>query len=655
MCIRDSIERISNQIDDTVILEVYNINDELQEVIRSDIKDGIIGDFKFTYDNKGSKSCTINLIKRPNIDIVANSIIKIKFNARYIYTGYLKEPVLVSENRNRYSFKLQGLAFLLRNLTTTNIRIPFRLRGSNYREADVDINTGEQIDSIFSFLRGTHVTDIVTFLYHNVIVKNAHIGLREIEFNRYTLRTDYTVQNRSLEKLLQVLADLLDYKYGVDGGGDFYFSSKDRALKKTFFEIHTPASIKTVLNTDNLINQVRIINPGPDAETSIDFIGRDDESVNTYGVKNRVYDLGGLLGREDIQALADTIIREFSQPNSFITVKNIPIKEFKDLLVDGVYRYILSNELTTELLVKWTDYFPDDLSQNDSIFQPVLSSTRINDLIGIINSGFWRFGQRPSVDNYERIAQGYSRSTFSNVRIETLNRFNNLFSLRVDTTNFGLRNTTRPYILIPIPILRNGITYNKNRENEDLEIENTYSRVLRTDANFRNKLLKASWVFPIEKLHFNVLANNRCFIDIWLLDMSREETGNIIDLKHTNIINYIVFDTVRIGTLNRWVRVELDLDSRRSAYNSLSNTTFNVMFFIIRHDDLPAQSSGRVYLDNISIDYYKQETIEERFYRASTQFKSTGIFQSLELGRETPKIENYLKAVTDIAGDTLNG
>ena len=324
--------RIADTDSISALVSIYNKNNILIGTIRGDVETPIIDKIEFIIDAKGCRGGKLVLSKQPNFFIQPFAIVRFFLygNPRPVYTGYLKSPERTG-SRKTYEYGLQGLIFRLKDLSLEGVDIPDSLSAKD--------SSNQPIPS--SFAAGTNISDIVSWIVENVVIKNIPVVFdsREIIIGERITTTNFIVGKDSVSKVFDTLAILANYDWGIDVAGVFYFRPKNSSeVKRALIEGYKSGEFSVKENTDRIVNKWTVTRKtGGVGGWSIGAIANDETSIARFGRKEKSYQVPGFFDVDDCEVIASGLLAQSKDPSSYVKIKNYVLTSRNDVLEPGFY------------------------------------------------------------------------------------------------------------------------------------------------------------------------------------------------------------------------------------------------------------------------------------------------------------------------------
>lgn len=288
--------------------------------IRTDIKNTIVRELKFTLDEKGCADFTLTLNSLPDFPLLPISLVTINIGNDDFnwYTGQLEYAPEEGTFRKEYVYKGFGLRKLL-----------------------------DRVSAETTYTAPQDVGLIVSDLVQNYVAVETPIGYNaaKIETNTGVLiASDNELSQAKLEKVFDTYAKMANARWGVDGDGEFYFETKSSTVLRNYFVGYEFAEFEPEQNTDDIKNSIFVQRQSGKGSGgsgwAVAYIANDTTSQAKYGVRELKYQMPGFFSDSDCALVGDKLLAELKDPKTYAKVKDIPVLSVDSYINRGVHRFI---------------------------------------------------------------------------------------------------------------------------------------------------------------------------------------------------------------------------------------------------------------------------------------------------------------------------
>ena len=289
--------------------------------IRTDVQKSIVQSLEFTLDEHGCSDFILKLNKLPDFPIPPFSILSVSIaNTPYNwYSGEIAYKDDQGTQQDVYEFRGVGVREYLKTLRADTI-----------------------------YLTGIDVGEIVQDLAETWVAPYAPINYNSSKIDTTAgviLANDIELSKHPLEKVLQTLADMAGYDWGVDGDNDLYFLDKSKTVKKTYFVGYDIQKFEPKLNLSGVKNVITMQRQqgaaAGGAGWSVAGIYNDTASVKKYGRKELNYQIPGYFADDEADVIGNALLEEKKDPKYSASMRGLILKGGDQYLELGNYKFIL--------------------------------------------------------------------------------------------------------------------------------------------------------------------------------------------------------------------------------------------------------------------------------------------------------------------------
>lgn len=303
---------------------ITSVSGALVGKIRTDIQYSSVVSLDFTLDDMGCADFRLRLNRLPEFPILPFSILEVTIGeaSEPHYKGEITYPDDIGTQREFFEFRGFGLRNYLKGL-----------------KADTDFSAGTDVGEVIDELAQTWIAPFAPINYNSskIDTSTGVILASDIELGKYFLN-----------KILDTLADMANYNWGVDGNGDFFWEPKTSSTVKTLFAGYDMTSFEPKLNLQDVKNVIMVQRQegrgSGGSGWAVAGIFNDDTSVAKYGRKELNYQIPGFFSDADAQIVGENLRDEFSEPKITAKADGLLVQTADDILERGQYRVILPQE-----------------------------------------------------------------------------------------------------------------------------------------------------------------------------------------------------------------------------------------------------------------------------------------------------------------------
>lgn len=318
-------ERIINE-DDLLFPEISftSISGTLIGKLRTDVQHCKLMELDFTLDKNGCSNFKFKLNSEPDFEILPFSIMQIKIGNTdfYWYGGEVEYAPKKGKQKEFYEYRGFGLNRYLKGLKSES--------------------------TVFDYGPGMDIGEVVDDIVQSKISPETPIQYNAAKIEKITgviLANTIQLGKYDLWKVMDTLADMANYNWGIDGDLDFYFEPRVNTTGKTFFIGYNINKFDPELNYKEIKNTIMVQRQegrgAGGAGWAVAGLYNDESSIAKYGRKELNYQIPGYFDDDEAEIIGDALLEEKKDPRESGKLKGYQIKNGLDYLERGEYRFIL--------------------------------------------------------------------------------------------------------------------------------------------------------------------------------------------------------------------------------------------------------------------------------------------------------------------------
>jgi hypothetical protein len=302
-------------------ISLESVNGALVGKIRTDVQKSIVESIRFTLDKTGCADFSMKLNALPSFPILPFSIIRINFSDTEFdwYAGVVEVPDDQGTQRDFYEFKGRGMRSYLDELIANTI-----------------------------YSAGLDLTEVVEDIILTWIQPYAPIKYNVSKIDGITgvpLINDIDLSTASIKDIMNTLAEMANYQWGVDGDGDFFWESIESEPVKTLFISYDVNKFDPKLNLKEVKNSVRVMRQEGKASGAsgwkVGGLYNDATSISKYGEKDLDYQVPGFFEQEEIDVIGNSLLNNKKEPKFVARVTGHKLQGADDYIDRGLHRFVM--------------------------------------------------------------------------------------------------------------------------------------------------------------------------------------------------------------------------------------------------------------------------------------------------------------------------
>lgn len=291
--------------------------------LRTDVEKPIVRSIKFQVDRRGSGDFEIVLSEIPEFDIPPFSIVQFKIG------------------NTTYGWHMGFVTQVEKPGTTP--RDDYVIRGHGLRDQLESVSAEQNISAV------TDVGQIVSDLVQNYIVPNTDIGYDSSKITTSTgvlTAQDIELGKQSISEVLDALAAMANYRWGVNGDGNLFFEPAPSTNNRTYFvgfdceEFELVEDIESVRNSIKVKRQQSKASSDAAAGWVIGAIREDASSQAKFGVREYEFTAPGYWTDDDCGTLADSILASKKDPPNTGRCRSYLVQDSDDFVPVSIHRWV---------------------------------------------------------------------------------------------------------------------------------------------------------------------------------------------------------------------------------------------------------------------------------------------------------------------------
>lgn len=481
---------------DNVVITIYNRSGGIDGKLFSTVGRSIIKEIEFSFDEHGCSSFRLELNYLPSFSINSMGYIGIKvFNTIFTwYSGLILDVPEYGVKRKNYRYSGQGLSYYI--------------TGSSGLKAETTYPAVTDIGYIIDDIVKNYIAPYCSINYDSSKIENP-IGTLTV--------SEIQLSKAPIASVLDLFADMVDARWGIDGDRDLYFELRENNSQKTRFAGYQVYDFQPKENHREIKNSVIVTRQAGEGSNesgwAVAGVFNDDTSIAKYGKRELPYQIPAYFDDEDAAIIGNALLAKNKDPQTVAAFK-ARLKSAEDYYETGKnYRTIMPYSGFNDVWLPLDD--KDLFSKVGSGDSAIYNDTE--------NYIYGAGGIRIEFD------EGVDDTYINNSKIIKAGKIDFVrFWIRAthtgDYLTFGVGNTGwDDYTTsIPISITRRWFPIDINLENEDIvsleyfgiRIEEDFSSIRKIWVDKVEVIGKRakSYTLNLKKITYNFSSDNGAFV-----------------------------------------------------------------------------------------------------------------------------------------------
>jgi len=282
---------------DNIVITIYNRSGGIDGKLFSTVGRSIIKEIEFSFDEHGCSSFKLELNYLPSFSINPMGYIGIKvFNTIYTwYSGLILDVPEYGVKKRNYTYSGQGLSYYI--------------TGSDGLKAEATYPAVTDIGYIVDDIVKNYITPYCSINYDSSKIENP-IGTSTV--------SEIEISKAPISDVLDMFADMVGARWGIDGDRDLYFKLRESDSQKTRFAGHQVYSFKPKTNNREIKNSIIVTRQAGEGSNesgwAVAGVFNDDTSIAKYGKRELQYQIPAYFDDADAAIIGNALLERNKDP-----------------------------------------------------------------------------------------------------------------------------------------------------------------------------------------------------------------------------------------------------------------------------------------------------------------------------------------------------